>query len=348
MVNENLATQLVKNGHQVKFVVGNFQSGLKKERIRGYEVNRVGNKYTVYIKAFLYYKKHLNNWPDLIIEEINTIPFMTQWYSKTKRLLFIHQLCRQIWFYQFPFLLGSVGYFLEPLYLKLLSKNRVVTVSKSSKSDLIKYGFNRSKVGVITQGIDLKPISKNQLSKQNSPFVLLSLGTIRSMKRTHHQVLAFEKAKSKIPNLRLIIAGKANSAYGQRVLSQIRNSRYKSSIQYLGPINEKAKTKLLRQAHLLLNTSVKEGWGLTVTEAASQGTPSVAYNVDGLRDSVSNNQANLLTPKPNPEDLARLICKLYNNPKLYQQIQLSVWKSSLKNTSKLSYRDYYKQISQSN
>ena len=49
----------------------------------------------------------------------------------------------------------------------------------------------------------------------------------------------------------------------------------------------------MAEAHVLLMTSVREGWGLVVTEANACGTPAVVYNVPGLRDSVRNEETGL-------------------------------------------------------
>ena len=77
----------------------------------------------------------------------------------------------------------------------------------------------------------------------------------------------------------------------------------------------------MQKCHCLLVTSIKEGWGLVVTEASSQGTPSIVYNVDGLRDSVKNNKTGLICEVNSPENLAENIFKLYKNKSLYNKLQ---------------------------
>ena len=42
--------------------------------------------------------------------------------------------------------------------------------------------------------------------------------------------------------------------------------------------------------------SLAEGWGLTILEANTLGTPAVAYDVPGLRDSVRDGQTGWLVP----------------------------------------------------
>ena len=196
-VNEELAAKLVKDGHQVKFIVAGFKGGKAEENINGYYIIRVGNRFTVYWQAFRYFQKNLQNWPNLIIEEINTVPFFVQFYKpeKTQLILFFHQLCREIWFFQSFFPLNLIGYLSEPIYLKSLAKNNAITVSKSTKNDLLKYGFKSNQVKIISEGIKLAPIVDLTKSNKFNDFTLLSCGSIRPMKRTDQQIKAFEIAK---------------------------------------------------------------------------------------------------------------------------------------------------------
>lgn len=76
-------------------------------------------------------------------------------------------------------------------------------------------------------------------------------------------------------------------------------------VQFLGKISESEKMERLARAHVLILTSVREGWGLVVTEAAAVGTPTVAYDVAGLADSVR--ASNGLLAAPNPEQLSSVL-----------------------------------------
>lgn len=334
IVNEELAKRLVKDGHTVLFIVGGYKNSKKEEIIDGYKIIRLGNRFTLYILACIYYLENLRNWPDLIIEEINTIPFLTQFYAHQKRVLLFYQLCRQIWFYQFFFPLNYIGYFLEPLYLLIMRKNKTLTESLSTKKDLQKYGFKN--VHIFPIGIDTKPLSSASPIKYSSP-TLLSLGNIRKMKRTLDQIKAFEKAKVAIPKLKLKIAGDSNNPYGKEVLTYIRQSPYKKDIEYLGKVSHAKKREIMKKSHAILVTSVKEGWGLIVTEAASQGTPAIVYNADGLRDSVIDQKTGLIS-RSTPENLALKIEELFKNKNTYRKLQ----KNGLEWSKKLTFENSYK------
>jgi hypothetical protein len=145
-VTHNLLLRLARDGHEVTLLTARPAGSKAEEIIDGYKVIRLGNRYSVYWKAARYYKKHLRGHTDLVIEEINTIPFFSRFYTRTKTILFFHQLARVVWFYQMIWPLNWVGYILEPLYLRLLGKQPVITVSDSTKKDLCRYGFMASNI----------------------------------------------------------------------------------------------------------------------------------------------------------------------------------------------------------
>ena len=340
VVNEELAKKLVVDGHEVLFVVGGFAGGSDEETRDGFKIIRVGGRFSVYWYAYRYYKKHLQGWADLVIDEVNTVPFFAKFYVKEKNILFVHQLAREIWFYQMFFPLSVIGYLLEPLYLRTLSDRKTITVSNSTKNDLQKYGFKLDHIHIISEGIQLTPVANlENIQKYETP-TLLSLGAVRPMKRTLHIVQAFEQAKKALPDLQLILAGDTSGAYGATVLRHISHSPCKKDIQVLGKVSKEKKVELLQKSHLIVVTSVKEGWGLVVTEANSQGTPAVVYNVDGLRDSVKDWVTGAIVAQNTPQKLANKVVELLRDTPRYSELRENAWKWSNEITFENSYRDF--------
>lgn len=344
VVNEELAKRLVADGHEVVLIVGGFKQAEPEEVIDGYKIIRLGNKFTVYWLAYKYYKKHLQGWPDIIIEEVNTIPFLTRFYSGTKTVLVIHQLAREIWFYQMVFPLSIIGYMIEPLYLQLLNNQKVITISESTKQDLVRRDFKGKDISIITMASQMPPVKDLGSVKKYAHPTVLSLGAIRSMKRTDHQVKAFEVAKRMLPELQLKIAGDASGRYGQRVLKSIESSPYAADIEYLGKVTPSQKRVLMQRSHAILVTSIKEGWGLIVTEAATQGTPAIVYDADGLRDSVLNGKTGIICPRNNPADLANAIKALLTDQKQYNNVRNNAWLWNKKFTFERTYKEFKENI----
>jgi glycosyltransferase involved in cell wall biosynthesis len=369
IVAEELGKRLAADGHELVFLTAKFKGSKEREffelpplpprRISaleaasdlhveakkeksGYWVIRVGGRISVYWQAFKYFQKHLSNWPDLVIEEINTFPFFSNFYTKKRRILFFHMLCREIWFHEMFFPASFIGFVVEPIYLRLLGHPSVITVSESSRKDLKKYGFKESSTNIISEGIEMDPVEDPEKLQKSANPTIVSLGSIRSMKRTLEIVQAFEIAKKEIPNLTLKIAGDHSTSYAKRVLAYIHTSPYRASIEVLGKISLEEKIHLLRQAHLILVTSIKEGWGLVVTEAASQGTPAVVYNVDGLRDSVKDKITGIVCLTNSPGDLARSTVNLLHDQKKYDRLRRSSWEWAKEITFDRSYQSFKK------
>jgi len=342
IVNEELAKRLVQDGHKVKLIVGGYKNAKEKEVIDGYEIIRVGGRWTVYWQTYIYYKQNLEGWADLVIDEINTIPFFAKFYVKEKNILFIHQLCREIWFYQMFFPLNWIGYLIEPLYLRLLNDRQVITVSDSTKKDLKTLGFK--KIKIISEGIEIEPIKDLDKIKKYEKPTILSLGSIRAKKKTKDILRAFNLAKKEIKDLELLIAGDSNDIYGKEFLEELEKSEYKKDIKYLGRVSIDKKIELMQKSHFILVTSVKEGWGLIVTEANSQGTPAIVYNVDGLRDSVIDNKTGIICSENTPQNLSSNMIKLLTNQNLYDKIRKESWEFSKKINFEQSYQDFIKII----
>jgi len=321
LVNEELAKRLVGDGHEVVFLVGGFSGAPQEEMINGYKIIRVGNKWTVYWKAYRYYKKNLQGWADLVIDEINTVPFFCKFFVRERNIVFVHQLCREIWFYEMIPPLSLIGYLIEPLYLRLLCDKNVITFSESTKKDLIRYGFCEKKIGIISEGIEIEPIESIRTIEKFTVPTILSFGSIRPMKRTIHQIGAFEEAKRLMPELKLIIAGGGNRDYLEKTKKVIAKSPFQKDISYLGKVSLEKKIELMQKSHLILVTSVKEGWGLIVTEANSQGTPAVVYDVDGLRDAVKGCETGIICKKNNPAELGNGIIEILRDANRYQKLQ---------------------------
>lgn len=221
-----------------------------------------------------------------------------------------------------------IGFFLEPIYLWLLNDSRVITESNSTKIDMQTYGFKAENISVLPIGLAETPLTTLSGIEKFAEPTVLSLGAIRGMKKTLDQILAFELAKNEIPNLKLKVAGGALGHYGKKVLKRMKDSPFSSDIEYLGRVDNSTKLGLMQKCHFILVTSTKEGWGLIVTEANGQGTPALAYNVDGLRDSVRDQITGYLTTTNTPKGLAEKIAAGFKNLDKYEALREQAWKWS--------------------
>jgi glycosyltransferase involved in cell wall biosynthesis len=340
VVSGQLMAHLVSDGHNVRLITAAYDNSMAREDVGGVTIYRTGGRFTVYTKALWLFRRQMKDWPDLIIDEMNTVPFTAGFYSKKKSALLTYQLTREVWFYQSIFPFSIIGYLIEPIYLYALSRKYklVITESESTREDLEKYHFNKSKVSVMRIGMALQPTTR--ISHKQHTNRILFLGAMRPMKRALDAVKAFEIAKDLNPELTLTLAGDSNSKYGRKVLAYMKSSRHTESMEALGRINASDKKKLMQEASLLLVTSVKEGWGLIVTEANSQGTPAIAYDADGLRDSVRDGITGKLVPSSDYDAMGQAIIDTLKNQDAYETMRREAWVWSKEFTFENSYADF--------
>lgn len=336
-----ICQRLSADGHVVIQLTGGFPGAAKETVLDGgCRVIRLGNRWTVYWHVWRYYNRHLRGWADLVIDECNTVPFFAGLYSHERVAMIVYQLSREIWFHQMSMPISLFGYFLEPIYLRILHKNRVVTICESSRQDLIRHGFSCNLIDIISVGIELEPLPTLESVDKFPEPTMLYLGSLRKMKRPDHVVKAFNEARQEISNLKLLIAGEGDGGYYYKnLMHEIAASPYVSDIKLLGRVTKDQKIQLMQKSHLIAVTSVKEGWGLIVTEAASQGTPAVVYDVDGLRDSVRDGQTGMVT-KASPSFLAKGVVDILSNDIKYKKIQLQAWEWSREINFNNSYNDF--------
>jgi len=339
-----LSRRLVDEGHAVTLLTSSYGAALSREHVDGIDIIRIGrNRYLHSAQALMHYARQLRDKHDTVIEVVNTAPYFSAFFGKkSKRYLLYHQLAREVWFHETRAPLSYFGnYLLEPTATRILGRTGVpaIAMSESTRQDLLRYGFKPELTHTISEGIEIDPAADiTRLKKFKRP-TLLGLGTLRAMKRTLVQIEAFEIAKRTMPALQLKLAGSSEGSYGKRVLARIDASPYAADIEYLGHISKEDKIKLMQKSHALLYTSIREGWGLVVTEAASQGTPAVVYDVPGLRDSVRHSSTGIIVP-PTADSLAEGILILLHDPKRYEVIRQAAWEWSKLITFDQSYKDF--------
>jgi glycosyltransferase involved in cell wall biosynthesis len=301
--------RLAIKGHNMTLFSAEIPKGLQNEQVDGVNIIRQGSKYSVYRKAKEYYQRHEKNF-DYIIDEINTKPFLTPKFVKQKPILaLIHQLAREFWLYETHFPINLIGYYyLERKWLSYYKDILTATVSNSSKQDLEKIGFR--KILLVPQGLSAIPLSE-VANKEPNPTVAF-IGRLKKAKLPHHALEAFRLIKKEIPNAKMWIIG---DGY---MLDQLRNSKIVDVIFY-GHVSNKLKFHMLSKAHIVLVPAVREGWSLVVTESNAMGTPIIAYNVPGLRDSVRHGETGILVKDNSPESLAHAAVSLLHDSVLLRK-----------------------------
>lgn len=296
--------RLVNKGYHITLFTARFPGSRPEDNIDGVQIVRMGGKYSVYSKAPGYYNKYKQKF-DLVVDESNTRPFLTPKFVKEKPLLALyHQLAREGWFYETPFPLNYVGYYyLELRWLSHYRNVPTVTVSKSTRDDLEKYGLKQ--IFMVPEGLSISPIPQPS-QKGDSP-ILVFMGRLKNHKLPDHAIRAFALIKQEMPAAQLWVIG---DGYLRDRLQRIAPK----DVTFHGRVSNDQKYSLVGKAHILLMPGVREGWGLVVTEANAMGTPAVAYDIAGVRDAVVDGVTGILTDENSPEDLARKALDLLRSP----------------------------------
>ncbi len=300
--------RLANKGHENTLFASKFPNCLNYEKVDSTETIRDGGKYTVYGKARKFYHANSEKY-DVVIDSINTKPFLTPKFVKTKPIIALfYQLAREFWFYETRFPINIIGYyFLERKWLSYYRNTPTITISDSSKHDLSEIGFK--KIFMIPMGINVTPLTQVP-EKEEVPTVIF-VGRLKKAKRPDHALQAFSIIKKSIPEARMWVVG---DGYMRNKLEMMNIK----DVVFYGRVTNELKYSLMSKAHLSLVPGVREGWGLVVTESNAMGTPVVAYNVPGLRDSVDN-KTGILVNENTPLSLANSAIFLLENKDLLNQ-----------------------------
>lgn len=290
---QNLAKHWSAAGHDVTFFCASVEGAPADEEHDGYRIVRRGGRLSVYGEARRWYKRHGRGGFDAVLDVVNTRPFLApRWVDDAPVTALIHQVCREVWRYETPPPVALLGrYWLEPRWLRSYRDTHVLTLSKSSRESLRGYGLRR--VEIVPPGVDVPTLA---VGKEPDP-TLIWVGRLSANKRPDHAVEAFRRLRRDLPDLRLWVVGDGP------MRKRLERSA-PAGTTFFGRVDQVTKHDLMARAHLLLATAVREGWGLTVSEAALLATPTAGYDVAGLRDSIGAAGGTLCEPTPDHMALA--------------------------------------------
>jgi glycosyltransferase involved in cell wall biosynthesis len=230
---------------------------------------------------------------DLIIDCINVRGFhIDSWIIKfteqPKYLALIFQTAEEVWDEMLPFPLSTIGRrILEPYWLSKYKKSKILTICNSSAESLIKYGLKD--VRVLNPGFEFDPDFESpkqfNISRSDQTVEIVFCARLVGMKRPKDAIDALRSisAMDKSRKYRLHIIG--DGKLRKKLEDYAKNLNL--SIIFHGRISNYERNSIYSKSHFLIATSVREGWGLTVSEAAYYGCIPLVYDVPGLRDSAN-------------------------------------------------------------
>src|SRR3989344_9045355 len=321
LLSHEMAKRWVKSGHSVTHFSACFPDAKENEVIDGVTYLRRGTWYNVHILAFLNCLRGDFKDFDVIVDEVHGYPFFSALYSKKPVVCLACEVAKEVWDQMYPFPINLIGKIVERLYLLLYRRVTFLTISESTKKDLVVNGIADKNITVIPMGFTYS-LPKDIPEKSSLPTVIF-LGRLAQSKGIEDAIKAFSIIKSKINNAKMWIVGRGEESYERRLRNLVRKLRLDKDIDFKGFVSQKKKFDLLVKAHLILVPSVREGWGLIVPEANIVGTPAIVYNVPGLRDVTKNGVNGIIVKRTTPADLAKESLRILKNKKLYQMFSSS-------------------------
>ncbi|MHB1906003.1 MAG: glycosyltransferase family 4 protein, partial [Acidimicrobiales bacterium] len=224
----HVACEWIREGHTVTLFCAAVDGRPEREELDGLRIVRRGTRHSVYREAKRFYLNEGRGQYDLVIDEVNTRPFCApEWVKDAPVLALIHQVCREIWFYETSLPVALLGRFiLEPLWLRKYRKVTTVTVSESSKESLRRYGLTN--VVVVPEGHDFQ-CGIAHGTKEVMPTVVF-LGRLNRSKRPDHAIKAFTRFKESAGDAQMWIIGSGPMEDKLRSIAP-------STVKFLGKIS---------------------------------------------------------------------------------------------------------------
>ncbi len=324
---EELARQWVQDGSYVTLFCGNDGYSPRRETVEGVQIIRRGGFYLVYFWAFVYYMFRFRGKYDIIIDCQNGVPFFAPLYAKELVYCLMHHVHQDVFQRSLPRPLAAFAKFLEKDLMPLVyRKVKFITVSESSKQEMQEIGLGKSGIDIVHPGVHLSRLDAGQ--KTAHPTILY-LGRLKAYKSVDVLIRAFQMVIKERPEAKLIIAGSGEEEKHLKHLA--RELRLNDEqVVFPGKVTEEEKITLLQSAWVVVNPSFMEGWGIVVIEANACGTPVIASDIPGLRDSVKNADTGYLVEYGDTKAFAESILMIIRDTKLRETMALAgrTWASN--------------------
>ncbi|MCX6511825.1 MAG: glycosyltransferase family 4 protein [Actinobacteria bacterium] len=281
----------------------------------GYQVERRSGRYGVFPSVAMEGLRRKARDEEGLIEIWNGMPFFSPLWWKGPRVVLLHHVHAEMWKMALGTTLGAVGRSIEhhlapPCYRRC----EIVTLSDSSREEILeRLGMQPERVAVVHPGVEATFSPGG--GKSPTPLIV-SVGRLVPVKRYELLITSLVEAKKRHKDLHLIIVGEG---YQRDALeAEAKHLGAQGWVSFAGRLNDEELLDLYRRASLVASASLREGWGMTLTEAAACGTPAVASDIAGHRDAVDAGRSGLLVK--DAMDIGKTIADLLDSPERLSQL----------------------------
>jgi len=300
--------RLASWGHEVVLLASGYPGAMEREEVNGIQIHRVGTRMTFGALAplFLWRRMDLGSF-QVVVEDLNKVPvFMPLWTpAHVPVVLLVHHLFGATAFQEASLPVAAATWLLERPIPLVFRRSSIVAVSPSTAEDLGARGLALQEIGVVPNGVDLDRFQPSEATLRYPDPTILYLGRLKRYKGVEIILQAVARLRTTFPRVRFLVAGRGDRLpFLQSLASRLGLG---DTVEFLGYVPEKEKIELLRRSWVHVLTSPKEGWGISILEAAACGTPSVASRSPGLRDAVKDGETGILVPHGDVEALHRAL-----------------------------------------
>jgi glycosyltransferase involved in cell wall biosynthesis len=281
----------------------------------GYRVVRRAGRYAVFPRSVSSEVLRADR-RDGLVEIWNGMPFFSPLWARGPRVVFLHHVHAEMWQMALPPRLAALGRFVEqtvapPLY----RRTRIVTLSESSRHEIVSMlKMDPDRVTVVPPGVDERFSPGG--SRSAVPLVV-AVGRLVPVKRFDALIDVLAKLRVDHPDMRAVIVGEGYER--DQLEARARELGADDWLEMPGKLTEAELIEMYRSAWLLVSASLREGWGMTVTEAGACGTPAVATRIAGHLDAIEDGSSGILVD--DPPALAAAVDQLLRDPR--ERVRLS-------------------------
>jgi glycosyltransferase involved in cell wall biosynthesis len=305
-------SRLAAGGHRVRLVCSGWAGSAPTAIVDGIEVTRRGDRHTFTLVGRSAVRQALRaERPDILVEDINKLPLFLSGLTTAPLYVIIPHLFGDAIFHEAALPTASLVWLAERPIPRAYRRAAFHAISESTGADLAHRGVARDRIRVIHPGVDAVRHSPEAGARSSTPSFLY-LGRLKRYKGVEVAIRALAVARRTRSDLILDIAGTGDDR--SRLEGIARDLDLLEAVRFHGFVSEADKLGLLRSTWANLFPSPKEGWGITIVEAAACGTPSLASDSPGLRDSVRHGETGYLVPHGDVNALAGRMLELASDP----------------------------------
>lgn len=292
---ENVAAGLAAAGHRVTLLCAAHDRAPADETVHGVRFRRRGNKLSVYLMVFATLFLRRLGKVDVVVDVQNGLPFFTRLATRARVVVLIHHVHREQWPVVYPGRIGRIGWWIESrLSPRLYRGCQYITVSEATRGELIELGVDRDRITVIHNGTDAAPALDVQRS--TTPRICV-LGRLVPHKQVEHAIDAAASMANEGIDVHLDVVG--DGWWSDELHAHAARRGVEARVTFHGFVGDDAKHEILARSWVMALPSLKEGWGIVVTEAAQHRVPTVAYrSAGGTTESIDDKDSGVLVDSP--------------------------------------------------